>query len=735
MIKTTFIKKPIALHLLAAAIASAFVLTGCSKPAEETTASTDTSLTVEASADAPEANPFFTEWDTPFDAPPFSIIETADFMPAFEQAMAMQMEEIDAIANADSLPTFDNTIAQMELSGGELSKIVRVFSALANTESTDELQTIQREVSPILTRHSNAMLMNEDLFKRVAAVHSQRNNASLDDEQIRLVERIYEDFKRTGAELDAESREKLAAMNERIATLTTQFGQNSLNDSRAFTLVLEESDLDGLPQSVIDAAAAQAASRDMPGKYVITLNRSSVEPFLQFSSRRDLREKAFNAWALRGDNDNEFDNKAIVAEIVKIRSERAQLLGYKHHSDYVLSNTMASTPEAAMDLLMKVWAPAIEKADQEREWIMEIMTASEVEHELEPWDWRYYAEKVRKAKFDLDQSEISQYFELNNMIDAQFYVAGRLFGLTFEERTDIPVYNEVVRVWEVKDSAGNSVGLFYGDYYARATKRSGAWMSNFRNQQKLAGNVKPLIINNLNLNKPADGEPTLMSYSDAETLFHEFGHALHGLLSDVTYPSLAGTSVPRDWVEFPAQIYEHFIAQPYMLKKFARHFETGQEMPDDLITRIKEASTFNQGFATIEYTASALVDMAYHRMTEVEDNLDVRAFEDQVLSAFNKPEEIIMRHRSTHFGHIFSGGYHSAYYAYMWSEILDADGFDAFLEAGDIFDPTTAQRLQEFVFSRGDSLDYLEAYIGFRGRAPTTDALLRNRGLDTQPAS
>jgi peptidyl-dipeptidase Dcp len=462
---------------------------------------------------------------------------------------------------------------------------------------------------------------------------------------------------------------------------------------------------------------------------VITLNRSSVEPFLQFSARRDLREQAFNGWALRGDNDNEFDNKAIVNEIVQLRVKRAKLLGYKHHSDYVLSDTMAETPEAAMELLKKVWEPAIKQAEKEKGWIKEIMAEEGAEHELAAWDWRYYAEKVRKARFDLDQGEISQYFELNNMIEAQFYVAEQLFGLTFNERTDIPAYNPVVRVWEVKDAQGETIGLFFGDYYARSTKRSGAWMSAFRTQQKLSGDVKPLIINNMNLNKPAEGEPTLMSFSDAVTLFHEFGHALHGLLSNVTYPTLAGTSVPRDWVEFPAQFYEHYIEQPSMLKQFARHYKTGEEMPAELIERIKNASTFNQGFATVEYTASALVDMAYHSMTEVTD-IDVRAFEDKILGDYGKPQEIIMRHRSTHFGHIFAGGYDSAYYAYMWSEILDADGFDAFLEAENIFDKETAKKLYDYVFSTGDTLNYLDAYTGFRGRAPTTDALLRNRGFD-----
>lgn len=679
-----------------------------------------------------ESNPLLKDWDTPYQVAPFDSIKAEHYMPAIEYAMQQHNKEISDIATSELAPTFDNTIAQMELSGSELSKVARVFFNVARTESNEELQVLQREISPKLTRHNNQILTNDALFARIKTIYEQRNDDglnALNAEQIRLTERVYRQFVRAGANLDAEQQARLAEINETLSSLTTQFGQNVLNDTAAFTLELSQDDLDGLPTSVIEAAAAKAKARGLDNKYVITLNRSSVEPFLQFSARRDLRQKAFEGWAKRGDNDNEYDNKGIINQIVALRAERAKLLGYKHHSDYVLTNAMASTPEAAMDLLIKVWEPAVKKAEQEKQWMLELMEQEGVEYELAAWDWRYYAEKVRKARFDLDQAEITQYFELNNMIEAQFYVANRLFGLSFEERSDIPVYNPVVRVWEVKNSQGKAIGLFFGDYYARDSKRSGAWMSSFRTQQKLAGDVLPLILNNMNLNQPAEGEPTLMSYSDAVTLFHEFGHALHGLLSDVTYPTLAGTSVPRDWVEFPAQIYEHFIAQPQMLKQFAKHYETNEPMPDELIERIKNASTFNQGFATVEYTASALVDMAYHRMTEVNEPIDVRAFETSTLNEYGKPDEIIMRHRSTHFGHIFSGGYSSAYYAYMWSEILDADGFDAFLEAGDIFDQDTAKKLYDHVFSTGDKYDYLETYIDFRGRAPTTDALLRNRGL------
>ena len=719
---------------LALAISAGLLLAGCSKQPEQTQ-----SNKVAAVETATIENPFFQQWNTPFGAPPFDQIETKHFLPAFEKAIAEHKKEIAAIVNNEQPADFDNTIASMELAGALLSRVSGVFFNLTSTESSDEMQALQRKVSPLLTRHYNEISMTENLYKRVSTVHNNRNSsdlrseqiraAELNAEQIRLVERIHRSFVHAGANLTPEQRTELATINERISALTTEFGQNSLNDSRAFKLVLEESDLAGLSTAQRNAAAAAAKASGLPGKYVITLNRASVQPFLQFSERRDLREQAFNGWTKRGDNDNEFDNKTIIVEMVELRAKRAQLLGYKHHSEYVLSNAMAGTPETAMDLLLKVWEPAVVKAEQEREWIKEIMAKEGATHKLEPWDWRFYAEKVRKEKFNLDQGEIAEYFELESMLEAKFYVANRLFGLTFEERNDISVYNPVVRVWEVKDSAGKSVGLFFGDYYARSSKQSGAWMNSFRDQQKLAGDVKPIIVNNMNLNKPAEGEATLMSYSDAVTLFHEFGHGLHGLLSNVTYPTLAGTSVPRDWVEFPAQLFEHFIAQPEMLKKFALHHKTNEPMSAELLARIKQASTFNQGFATVEFTASALVDMAYHQMTEVKD-LDVREFENQVLSDYGKPEEIVMRHRSTHFGHIFAGGYSSAYYAYMWSEILDADGFDAFIEKKDIFDKETADRLYKFIYSRGDTLDYFEAYEGFRGRKPTTDALLRNRGLD-----
>ena len=591
-------KKRLSTLISASAVSLALLSAGCSQQEQEAAkANADTEVTKD-SAQASDVNPFFTKWDTPFGAPPFAEIKTEHFLPAFEKAMAMHLEEVDAIATSDSVPNFANTIEQLELSGAELTRVARVFYNLTGTESNDELQAIQREISPKLTRHGNTIQMNPALFARIKAVYKTRNDSNLKAEQVRLVERMYNDAVRSGANLTGEAKERFAKINERISTLTTEFGQNMLNDSRNFKLVLEEGDLAGMSKSMIEAAAASAKAQDMEGKYLITLQRSSVEPFLQFSERRDLREKAFKGWASRGDNDNEYDNKANVEEIVKLRSERAKLLGYKHHSDYVLSNTMASSPEAAMGLLMKVWEPAVAKANQEREWILEQMKAEGADHDFAAWDWRYYAEKVRKARFDLDQGEIAQYFELNNMLEAKFYVANQLFGLTFTERKDIPVYNPVVRVWEVKDANNQSIGLFFGDYYARPSKRSGAWMSAFRTQQKLAGDVKPLIINNMNLNQPADGEPTLMSYSDAVTLFHEFGHALHGLLSNVTYPTLAGTSVSRDWVEFPAQLYEHFIAQPSMLKKFARHYQTDEPMPEALIERIKSASTFNQGFAT-----------------------------------------------------------------------------------------------------------------------------------------
>jgi peptidyl-dipeptidase Dcp len=512
-----------------------------------------------------------------------------------------------------------------------------------------------------------------------------------------------------------------------LATLGTQFSQNVLADEKAYSLVLDgDGDLSGLPSFVRDAAAQTAQERGLPDKHVITLARSSIDPFLQFSSRRDLREQAFKAWTSRGDTGGATDNKEIIAEMVALRAERATLLGFETFADFKLSDTMAKSPSAVLDLLNAVWTPARLRAQQERDDLQALAQDRGDNVVIEPWDWRYYAEQVRRARHDLDEARIKPYFQLDRMIDAAFETAGRLFGLRFNELFDFPRYHPDVRAWQVTGADGAPVGVFIGDYFARPSKRSGAWMSAFRSQEKLDGEIQPIIVNVMNFSK---GQPALLSFDDARTLFHEFGHALHGLLSDVTYPLLAGTNVSTDFVELPSQLYEHWLATPEILQRFATHHETGEPIPDDLLDRLMGARNFNQGFATVEYLASAFVDIDLHRITSAEA-FDVAEFEQRSLEAIGMPREILMRHRTPHFTHVFSGdGYSAGYYSYLWSEVLDADAFNAFEETGDIFDTTTAAKLKQFIYGAGNLRDPAEAYVAFRGRLPSPEALLAKRGL------
>lgn len=682
-------------------------------------------------ADVPPRDPntFFEEWTTNFGAPPFDLIREEHFLPAYDAALAEADAEISAIVANPDAPTFENTIIALEKSGQMLSRVGSVFGNLSSSNATDGIQAIQREMAPRLARFRARVNLDPALFARVDALWQARETLGLNAEQMRVLERFHRDFTRAGAALDEASRARLAAITERLSVISTQFQQNLLADTKEFILVLEgEDDLAGLPEFVRESAAAEAAARGMDGKWVITLQRPSIDPFLTFSARRDLREKAFAAWTARGDNGNQYDNNAIIAEIMGLRIEMAKLLGYDTFADFILEDRMAKTPEAAIDLMMKVWVPAREAAMRERDDLQAEAAKEGGNFAIEPWDWRYYQEKVRKARFDLDQSEVKPYFQLEKLIEAQFFVANQLFGVTFTERTDIPAYLPDVRVWEVRDSAGATVGLFYGDYFARPTKGSGAWASNFATQERINGNVLPLILNNCNYNNGAPGEPVLLSLDDARTLFHEFGHALHGLLSNVTHPRISGTSVSRDFVEFPSQIYEHWLMEDDILKRFAVHVETGEPIPDALIAKIRAARNVGQGFATVEFVASAIVDMDFHQLTSAE-GLDVDAFEKASLARIGMPREITMRHRTPHFSHVWSSGYAAGYYSYLWSEILDADGFDAFKEAGNIFDPETAARLYQFVYSAGNSRDPAEAYRLFRGRDPVIEPLLRQRGL------
>jgi len=674
------------------------------------------------------ANPLLVPWPTPFGVPPFSEIKPEHFRPAFEQALAEHCAEIDRIAKDPAGPTFENTIAALENSGRTLDRVSCVFWNLASAHTNDELQAIEREIAPKLAQHWNAITSNTALFARIDAVMHSAETAGLDAEQKRVLERTHLAFVRAGAKLAPEEKKRLGEILERLATLGTQFSQNVLADEKSYELPLSEEDLVGLPEFLIQAARKAAEERGSAAKYVITLSRSLIEPFLAFSPRRDLREQAFKAWISRGENGGASDNRAIIAEMLKLRRERAHLLGYKTFADYKLENTMAKTTANVRALLNEVWPAAKARALQEREKLQAIAQREGANITIEPWDWRYYAERVRKAEYDLDESEVKPYLPLDNVIEAAFYVAGRLFGLSFSERPDVPVYHPDVRAFEVTDSAGNHVGLFLGDYFARPSKRSGAWKSTFRRQERLAGDIRPIVVNVMNFAKGSGDTPALLSFDDARTLFHEFGHALHSLLSNVTYPSISGTSVARDFVELPSQLYEHWLLTPEVLRKFARHYRTDEPMPAHMIEKLRAASTFNQGFATVEYLSSAIVDIEFH--SELYDDQEPIAFEQSVLERIGMPREIVMRHRSPHFLHIFSGdGYSAGYYSYLWSEVLDADAFAAFEETGDVFDPDTAARLKEFIYSAGGLRKEEEAYKAFRGRLPTVEGLLKKRGF------
>jgi len=675
-----------------------------------------------------DTNPFLEPWTGPFEAPPFGRIEPGHFRPAFDAALKDARKEIDAVAADPAPPSFANTIEAIERSGRSLERVRNVFFNLAGAAANDQLEAIERDIAPVLSRHRSETYLNDALFQRIDALKAEEDKLGLSAEQARVLGRYHLNFTRAGAGLQPEAKARLAAIDERLATLATHFGQNVLADEKAWLMVLGKDDLDGLPGFFIASAARTAAERGQTGKYAVTLSRSSIEPFLQFSARRELREAAFRAWAARGENGGATDNREIAAEMVRLRAERARLMGYETYAHYRLADMMAKTPQAALDLLESVWTPGVASALKEQEALQEIVAGEGGNFEVAPWDWRYLAEKRRKAEFDFDEAETKPYLQLDRIIEAAFYAASRLFGLEFAERFDLELYHPDVRAWTVTGRDGEPVALFIGDYFARPSKRSGAWMSVFRGQEKLDGPQLPIVVNVMNFAKGGEGEASLMSFADTRTLFHEFGHALHGMLSDVTYPLISGTHVAGDFVEFPSQVYEHWISEPEMLRRFALHYKTGEPMPESLLMKLISARRFNQGWATVEYSASALVDLRLHLDPSPAD-VDVVAFERQELARIGMPDAIAMRHRTPHFQHIFSGGYSAAYYSYLWSEVLDADGFEAFEEAGDIFDPAVARRLHDFVYAAGGSRDYDAAYQGFRGRAPSPEALFRKRGL------
>ena len=682
---------------------------------------------------APTDNPLLEDWTGPFGVPPFGRIEPQHFSPGFARAFSAHAGEVKAIAADPSEPTFANTIAALEKAGDALTRVGSVFHVLAGAHTNDAIQEVERELAPQEAKHWNSILMDEALFHRIDRLHRARDGLALSPEQQRVLDRYHVMFKRAGAALDATAKARLADINERLATLGTSFSQNVLADEQNYRLVLDgEDELAGLPDFVRAAARAVAEERGLAGKHVITLSRSSVEPFLQFSARRDLREKIFRAWIARGAGGGATDNKAIIAEMVALRAERARLLGYASFAHYRLDDAMAKTPEAVRSLLDRVWLPARRHALADRDAMQALVQAEGGNFTLAPWDWRYYAEKLRKVRCDIDETTVKPYFQLERIIAAAFYTANRLFGLSFERREGIPVWHPDVRVWEVRDAGGRHRGLFFGDYFARTSKHSGAWMTTLRDQEKLRGDIRPLVVNVMNFSKAGEGEPTLLSFDDAKTLFHEFGHALHGLLSDVTYPMVAGTGVLTDWVELPSQLYEHWLERPEILRRFAVHYRSGEPIPEDVLRRLVAARTFNQGCATVEYVASALVDLDIHLRPAAGEakGFDIDAFEQDALARIGMPTEIVMRHRPAHFQHVFAGdGYAAAYYSYMWSEVLDADAFTAFEEAGDIFDTGTAKKLYDHVYAAGGARDPAELYTAFRGRLPTPEGLLKRRGL------
>ena len=672
-------------------------------------------------------NPLFEAWDTPFGMPPFDHIRPEHFPPAFDRAMAEHNAEVAAIIGSGEAPTFANTIEALERSGRLLDRVSRVFSNLDSSNTNDALEAIARDYAPKLAQHQTQIALNEDLFGRITELHARRQTLGLAADQLRLLERHHLRLVRSGALLHPEQKSRMAAIAERLAVLHTVFGQNVLHDERDWQLVLDEADLDGLPDFARAAAAQSAEERGVTGRWVVTLARSAAEPFLTFSSRRDLRRSLWEAWTARGAHQGASDNTPLIHEIVALRAEQARLLGYDDFAAYRLDDSMAKTAAAVENLLLRVWEPAKVKARAELAELERVARGEGLNEPIAPWDWRYYAEKVRQAQYDLDEAEVKPYFVLDNMVQAAFDTARRLFGVTFRERSDLPVYHPDVRVWEVCDSAGRHVGLFLHDNFARPGKRSGAWSSRYRDQETLDGEVAPIVVNNNNFSK---GAPTLLSFDDALTLFHEFGHGLHGLLSRVRYRSQSGTAVRRDFVEFPSQIFEHWMSAPETLRRYARHYRTAQPMPEDLLRRLLAARTFNQGFATVEYTGSALLDLELHCERSPE-KLDLARFEREFLDRIGMPKEVGLRHRPAHFQHLFAGGgYAAGYYAYLWAEVLDADGFAAFAEAGNVFDPELATRLKT-IYSAGDTKDPMALYRTFRGRDPKIAALLAQRGLTT----
>ncbi|HEY0762742.1 MAG TPA: M3 family metallopeptidase [Pyrinomonadaceae bacterium] len=676
-----------------------------------------------------EDNPLLATWEGPYGGiPPFDRVQIPLFKPALEAGMNEQLAETQKIANDPAPPDFENTIVALERSGRTLNRIGTVYGVWGSTMASPDYQAVQREMAPRLAGFQDQITQNEALFKRVETVYNSPAKAKLNAEQQRLTWLYYTNFVRAGAKLSVDAKKRLSQINQQLAGLYTKFSQNVLAEETDQFLVLKsEDELAGLPQSLRDAAAAAAETKKQPGTWVIMNTRSSIDPFLTYSDRRDLREKAWRMFVNRGDNGDEHDNNAIITEILQLRAERAKLLGYPTHAHWRLENSMAKTPEKAMELMEAVWKPSVARVHEEVADMQALANKEGAKITIEPWDYRYYMEKVRKAKYDLDQNEVKPYLQLEKLREGIFWVAGELFNFEFTPVTNVPVAHPDIRVWEVTDKTSKKhIGLWYFDPYARAGKRSGAWMNAYRTQERVNGNITTIVSNNANFVKGKPGEPVLISWDDASTMFHEFGHALHGLNSNVTYPSLSGTAVARDYVEFPSQLLEHWLSTPEVLQRFALHYQTGKPIPQELVDKIKRSSTFNQGFATVEYLSAALVDMKLHLAGD--RKIDPDAFERETLAQLGMPKEIVMRHRTPQFLHIFSGDSYSAgYYSYLWSDVLTADAFGAFVEGKGPYDRAVAERLRKYVFSVGNTIDPAEGYRGFRGRDPKIDALMKKR--------
>ncbi|MBK9390922.1 MAG: M3 family metallopeptidase [Bacteroidetes bacterium] len=676
-------------------------------------------------------NPFLNDsYGTPFEVPPFEKIKAAHYMPAYLQGIEDQKKELHAIITNTEEPTFENTVKALEYSGELLSKVGRVFGALNSANTNDTLQQLNKELSPILSKHRDDINLNDTLFQRVKSVYDNQAKFTLTEEEKKVLEDTYKGFVRSGAALSPEDKDKLRKINQEMSLLSVQFGQNLLAETNDFKLVIDKKeDLSGLPSGLVAQAAQTAKSMKMDGKWVFTIQYPIMEPFLKYSDKRELRQKLFTAYFMKGDNDNERDTKKIIARIANLRVERSKLLGYKSYADFVLERNMAKTPERVKEFLGQVWAAATPVAKAEAEAQQEIIKKEGGKFKLEPWDWWYYSEKIKKAKYDLDDEVTRPYFKIDNVIEGMFYVANQLYGLEFSTRTDIPKYHPDVNTYEVRRN-GEHVGILMIDNYPRASKRNGAWCGAYRGQSRdINGKmITPLVTMVTNSTPPSGDKPSLLTADEASTVFHEFGHALHQLLSNSTYPGVSGTSVPRDFVELPSQIMEHWVLEPEVLKVYAKHYQTGEVIPADIVEKLDKASKFNTGFATVEYLAASLLDMEYHSLTDT-SSLDIRAFEKTAMDKYGLIPEIKPRYRSTYFNHIWASGYAAGYYAYMWSEILDADAFQAFKETGNIFNKEVAAKFEKEILSKGGTRDPLEMYIAFRGKEPGIDALLVNRGL------